>query len=335
MTHDIRALVMALDDPNEQARRRAGDTLLRIGRRAAPELIGALKSPSARTRQSAAFLLGRIDAPGAGNALVAALGDAEPRVRKNVAVALGRAGGDGVTKALLDALSHESVDWVRPSLVLAVGALSGADAAAHTVLAAIAPQSDEERAALQKALDRTAPEGPAAVWAAGGWRPQAFLDVPIGLEHVARDEATALGLPSPEREEQGLLRLASEVAPDGLLEQLRCCYAVLLEGGAGPELPLRDPRACRDALESLMLQCEALQRWREWVIPGDGGPLRFRLGFGPHTRADVLRGALEGARRAARILGMADSPSRYTLELLVTGGERGVCPRCPFQLPGS
>jgi hypothetical protein len=317
----IDELIEHLGTDDERTRRRAGDDLLRQGQRALPALVNALQHPSARIRQSAAFLLGRLDTPAQAAGLLAqALRDDDPKVRKNAAVSLGRAGGPDHAQQLADALAQESIAWVRPSLVLALGALGGA--AAYPALVAVEPQSEEEREALRKALDRTTPTRPTATWTVGGWRPAMLLEVPPGLEEIAQSEAFAQGLPRPSIIDEGRLRLPNHILPDDLTARLRCSYGPLLLAGEGPPLPLNNPRICAEWLAAMIRSSVTLRRWREWVTV-DQPELRFRLAFGPHVHAELLRSSLSAARAAAAPLGMTDSPSRYAIELLVESGPDG------------
>jgi hypothetical protein len=217
-------------------------------------------------------------------------------------------------------LAHEPFSYVRASLALALGATGGQ--AAHATLAALVPETDEEREALRKALDRTAPLRPTAVWVVGGWRPKALLECPPGLERIAADEVFAAGHPRPQRGGEGLLRLAPEVLPDDLRAQLRCSFGPLLTAGSAPPLALDDPHACGVAVARLVASSITLQRWREWVA-ADGDELRIRLAFGPRTRAEVARAVLDAVRTACAPFGISDSPSRYDAELVIESDQHG------------
>jgi hypothetical protein len=316
----LNELIEQLGTTNERERRRAGDALLLQHRRALPVLRAALRHTEPRIRQSAAFLLGRLGEPEIAPALAATLNDDDPKVRKNAAVSLGRLGGPDQLAALADALGRETITWVRPSLVLALGALGGDST--YALLTAIEPHSDEERDALRKALDRTTPSRPVAAWVAGGWRPACLLEMPLGLERIAQDEALALGLPLPTQIDDGRLRLARDILPDRLTARLRCSYGPLLLAGDGPALPLQDAQACADQVAFMVTASQTLRRWREWIAI-DGSELRFRLAFGPHVRATTLRTVLQALRVAAAPLGLVDSPSRYVIELVVESDQQG------------
>ncbi len=313
-------LIEQLGAINERDRRRAGDTLLMQQHRALPALRAALQHAEPRIRQSAAFLLGRLGESEIAPALSRALSDDDPKVRKNAAVSLGRLGGPDQLNALSDALDGETISWVRPSLVLALGALGGA--AANQLLSGIEPHSDEERDALRKALDRTAPARPVASWVVGGWRPACLLEMPPGLERIAQDDALAHGLPLPHQIDDGRLRLARDIPPDGLTARLRCSYGPLLVAGDGPPLPLHDAHACANQVVALVTASQTIRRWREWIAI-DGSELRFRLAFGPRVRATTLRAVLQALREAVVPLGLVDSPSRYVIELVVESDQRG------------
>jgi 23S rRNA G2445 N2-methylase RlmL len=316
----IDTLISSLNASDERTRRLAGDQLVAYGKEAIPALVLALASPAARVRQSASFLLGRIGGVAEAHALITALADEDPKVRKNCAVALGRFGQVEHAEAVAMALLREPFSYVRASLMLALGATGGQKA--HALLQTFAPEAEEEREALRKALDYTAPARPVAVWVVGGWRPLVLLECPVGMERIAQDEVVAAGLTRPQTAGEGRLRMAGETRPDELREQLRCSYGPLLVAGHAPALPLDDPLACSRAVYDLVATSSTLQRWREWVATDDD-QLRIRLAFGPHTRGETVRAVLEQVRLACAPMGISDSPSRYDAELVIESNRRG------------
>ncbi|GAB4115519.1 MAG: hypothetical protein Fur005_36950 [Roseiflexaceae bacterium] len=309
----INQLIEELASNDERTRRHAGDALINQIDEAIPALILALRNPNARIRQSAAFLLGKSATPQVAAGLCYALRDEDPKVRKNAAIALGFVGTSEQSENLAQALHNETIAWVRPSLILAFGRVGGPGA--HAALAAIEPTSDEEREALRKALDRTAPARPPAQWI-GQWRPAALLEAPPGLESLVIGEMIELGLPRPRQVAAGRLLLQRDHAPDDLNARLRCAYGVLLWAADGPFMPLGDPEGTARVVRDLIESSSTIRRWRDWVQTSDE-TLRFRFAFGPHTRAEVVRAALAAAQTAARPFGLIDSPSRYDCELFV------------------
>jgi predicted RNA methylase len=344
--------------------RRAGDELLRIGVPAVPSLVRALSGGGPELRKAAAFLLGRLggrEGLEAGRrrevmaALAAALGDEEPKVRKNAAVALGRvaADEDGGAATLAAALGRETVVWVRPSLVLALGGVGGD--AARAALAGLEPLSEAEAEALRKAEDRLRAEPPRVEWGAGAELPRSWwAAVPVGLEHVSRGEVAEVfgeggnGSAKGEKaaatwgfageEPPGRVRLPCGVAPGEALARLRTVYDVRLLLAEGPplggvghgELPAR--------VASLLADSPALAGWRSWLRLDDGGgavaagpagatgraaggKLTYRFALDELRLPKAVFFAVLGAVREALLpLGLRDSPSAYALQLTVEAG---------------
>lgn len=322
MPHSIPELIARLGAGAEAARREAGDALLRLGAPAVAELSRALAEAGPEVRKPAAFLLGRAGdaSPAVVHALTRALADPESKVRKNAAVALGRLGAAGAVEPLGRALAAEEMLWVRPSMVLALGAL-GAPAA--EVLRAVEPRSPEETEALRKALDRAGDSGGAVRWKNGGPLPVApHLAVPPGLEAVAAAEAVERGLPAPVRVRDGLLACAP--APhSALFPVLRCAYAVRYPMASGPRLAGVPEDQLPGRIAALVRGAEVLGAWREWIDAPDG-MLRYRFSLTAlRVARPTLRAVLDGVRAVLRPLGLEDSPSAYAAELQVEAARDG------------
>lgn len=313
----LQALIAALDTDDAQAQRRAGAALLALGTQATPALIAALASGPPRIRKAAAFLLGKSKPSADGTAALerAVVEDSEPKVRKNAAIALGTIGAPQSVPALVAALQKETVGWVRPSLVLALGAIGGPDACA--ALRSVAPTTAAEQEALHKALDRCAPHTPAADWRRElAWQHELQLEVPIGLEAIALEEAAERGLHEIGQAGPGCLRYQPGIPPWDLLPLLRCIYGVRICAGQAP-IPPGDLQSLAAAIAALLAGSAVLRDWRRW-LKTDEALLRYRFALDgiPIRRAD-RRTILEAVRAACRPLGLVDSPSNYDLELVV------------------
>ncbi|HET7463303.1 MAG TPA: HEAT repeat domain-containing protein [Longimicrobium sp.] len=322
MPPSIRELIDRLGAGSEAARRESGDALLRLGEPAVAALAHVLADAGPEIRKPAAFLLGRAGdaSPAVVAALTRALADEESKVRKNAAVALGRLGAAAAVEPLGRALAAEEMLWVRPSLVLALGAL-GTPAAA--VLRTVEPRSPEEAEALRKALDRAGDGGAGVRWKHDGRLPVApHLAVPPGLEAVAAAEAVERGLAEPVRVREGLLACAP--APYGaLFPVLRCVYAVRYPLASGPRLSGVPEDQLPGRVAALVRGAGVLGAWREWIDAPDG-VLRYRFSLtGLRVARPTLRAVLEGVRAALRPLGMGDSPSAYAAELQVEAARDG------------
>jgi HEAT repeat protein len=123
-------LLGLLSERNGLVVQRAGEILVRLGPAAVPGLLGALKSPNPRVRESAIERLGQIGKPAAGAvpALQAALEDEDTNVRLLAAEALGRIGS--AAAPALAALQTRLSSWEADTRRGAVRALDrmGVDA---------------------------------------------------------------------------------------------------------------------------------------------------------------------------------------------------------------
>lgn len=128
------------------------DALLEQGKRAAVMACGMLSDASTAIAASA-FLCRAArrdslkvtinDALGSHEPLRALLEGSEPKLRKNAARLLGTLGSVKDVDMLIKALEHERQRWVRPSIILALGALGG-EAATATVMALKMPVAKDE-----------------------------------------------------------------------------------------------------------------------------------------------------------------------------------------------
>jgi predicted RNA methylase len=316
--HDeIRLLIGALDHDDPGERRRAGTALLAQGTAAVPALIGALNMGSPQARRSAAFLLGSYKRSADAMAALAhaVIADPEPKVRKNAAIAFGTIGNPQGVPALVTALEQETIAWVRPSLILALGAIGGESA--HAALRKLAPVDDAEREALRKALDRTTTIRQPIEWnAAGAERLQLLLEAPIGLEFVAHGEAMQRGIGPCTHEGPGLLRCPPGTQPAALLPALRCIYHLLVDAGSAGSIQFENPEQSATHVAALIEQSAELRTIREWLVAGTE-PIRYRFSVEQHVRRETLRAILEAVRATCLPLGLSDSPSRYDIELFV------------------
>jgi predicted RNA methylase/HEAT repeat protein len=326
---DVETLIAALDTEDARERRAASQALLAAGEAATEALVAALGSeradapPPPAVRKAAAYLLGqaRVDASVVA-ALVGALGDAEPKVRQNAAVSLGRLRAIEGAAALAEALDREEVGYVRPSILLALGAIGGD--AARAALGAVEPRDGAEREALAKALDRAAPRAPRVSWREDTpWRWDTVLEAAVGLEDVALEEAAEQGIAARESGMPGRLALPHGLPPWQALPRLRCAYEVRICGGQGPPLSWARLAESGEEIAALIAASEPVRAWREWLRSEEGiVPYRFALET-PPPRPTERRALVAAARAACAPLGWIDRPSHYAVELLVAGGEEG------------
>lgn len=307
-------LIQRLTSDDRRVQRQAGDALQALGEAAVPALIEALRSGDAALRKPAAFLLGRSKRPEVIAALGSALHDPEPKVRKNAAVSLSKIASADSIQAIVEALELEDIVWVRTSLILALGAIGTPEAA--DALRAL-PQSDnpEEAEALRKALDRSTPRRHTLSWAAEAPTNLRFLlEVPDGLEPIARAEAAEQGITLSFGPHPGLLVCPPGFDARSILRRLRCSYALLIEAGQGEAIDFRDAESAAAIVHDLVAQSEALRTIREWTNNNEE-QIRYRFGVYNSLHRDTLRKILDAVRQACAPLGLVDSPSNYDLEL--------------------
>jgi hypothetical protein len=151
------------------------------------------------------------------------------------------------------------VVWVRPSQVLALGAIKSP--AARALLLTVEPRSDSERDALRKAIDRVSDRSVVG-WARAPSVPL-FATVPEGLEDVARAEAAQAGLEPTA--EPGRLCFGS-LHPDQVAD-LRCVFGPRLLLGQEPSLP--------DLVAVTAAVMRTAPHFRPWFACQ--GPLRYRF----------------------------------------------------------
>lgn len=328
---NIDALIKALDTQDVRRQKEAGNTLSNVGAKALPAMRQALFSESPEVRKAVAFLFRRQKLSSAivEDLCRVLLNDQEPKVRKNVAVTLGKTGHSYSVASLIQALDQEAVPWVRPSLILALGAVGGH--AAHTVLRTMTPTTAAEEEALRKALDRLAARDRTVDWSyAANGAGAVVLDVPQGLEDIAIEEAAACGIGPVKLESPGRLRCPETTAPWDV-GALRCIYGVLLRAGRIPLNDLGPPSAWGTALGAFLAESPLLKGMHSLLNAPDETinyrlSLEDRRGEDQRLRKGLLRGMkknlLTDVRKACQPLGLVDSPSTYDIELNVSIEER-------------
>lgn len=161
---EIRRAILLLATDDVKRRFSIGSVIQQQGVVSLPELARALDLDPHEIRRTVVYIIGGIGAAlkKAGQSLPAevpdtlyrGLLDEDPKVRCNSAVALGRLNVAESVGNITHALNLETSPWVRPSMVLALGAIGGPEVAAY--LASYQPDGASERIALMKALDHSA-----------------------------------------------------------------------------------------------------------------------------------------------------------------------------------
>lgn len=327
---ELRQAICALATDDVPRRFAIGETILRQGMRGVPELLGAMTSETPEIRRAVVYLLGEL-AKGlvtAGKCVPEAMAEAlqrsvlddDAKVRRNGAIALGALHSGASVSVLSDALARETVAWVRPSLLLALGAIGGEDVA--TVLSAYLPTDDAARAALDKALDR-------ATGSQAHWRMRTQLSEPItvqlatlpGLEAVVAAEVRErLSLPVDQ-----VMHGRVQLCTDDLyrLFTLRTFTELLLPLATAP---LRAAYGEADILQSVaeMLERDGVLARILALHEDEPCRMRYRLEIqGKLVTHAMRRTLITGivARIAQASPRFVNSPSHYNIELRVTVAE--------------
>jgi 23S rRNA G2445 N2-methylase RlmL len=135
-----------------------GELIMHQQEKSIPALLHALDTETTEIRKKALFLLSKIVKSKKGKAQVRVdsistyLTDPDPKIRKNTAVIIGQIGEEKDTPLLFEAIRQEEINWVKPSILLAIGNIGGEEAVAF--LKEHKADLEEERTALQKALDK-------------------------------------------------------------------------------------------------------------------------------------------------------------------------------------
>jgi hypothetical protein len=231
----------------------------------------------------------------------------DPHKRRNAAIALGKSGDATHVPRLLEALKGETDENARASMILAVGALGGPEAA-HA-LETIHPADEPSRIALRKALGRLGGRLPAAAWKDGITLPSVHLEIPEGLERPAALLLTKAEWPRAVVERPGLLRLEESVPAASISPPPRWCYrARMLLGVAG---------SGEAAQTSILSAVAAGPPWSRWInVAGNGGfPYRLLVEGRVLDKAAFAR-LVSLCRTNLEPAGAFDSPSSCLAELV-------------------
>lgn len=312
---EIGRAVALLGDRDQRVRRAAGQALVETGGSALPALLAALESDTVAVRQSAAYLLGelatRMPEPAVGQALLRALVDPDAKVRKNSAVALGRQADPASAAELAARLATEPIDYVRPSLILALGRIGGTTARA--ALEAWRPHTPEDERALRLALEHSAAGQQAVLRTDLPFRAMIDLQCRRGVEELLAEELAEAGLVG--QQEAGRVRLDWQ----GTLRELlhfRCFDQPAFPLRHAVRYPLEQPEAVAAAFAD-----PALLELIDVLSTADGQRVRYRVTI--ETPPDTplrRRGWIEqfGAAFAHHAPQLENSPSRYSWEFLVS-----------------
>ncbi len=232
--------------------------------------------------------------------LLPLLSDGDAKTRKNAAVLIGSLESEAYVPALVEALQNETQQFVRPSIILALGAIGGS--ATRQALAALPPiegddkHAREQRDALQKAQSRVDPKKRRTFTKFS--KPLDVYLAPVsGLSDVLVQEGKDRGIML---EPHGGY-LSHKTADYASLFKLRCFYEALLPIATQPVDPKAFAAIMNNGIYALLDSMH------------DGtGPFGLRL----ELRANVDRG--EFASEFFHALSdkqFVNAPSSYDVEL--------------------
>lgn len=235
--------------------------------------------------------------------LAAFLSDTDAKTRKNAAILLGALDNRAYVPHLIDALERETQQFVRPSIVLALGALGGAKAKKALLDLPIPSDGGKHaramRDAIQKAGSRLIPAKNRAFTALP--KPMELLLAPVsGLMDTLIREGRDKGIPL--RHKGGYATI--ETADYAALFRLRCFYEVLIP--IANAVPL-NPRAFASMLRERKVY-DLLNAMHDGA-----GPFALRLelkakGLDRAAFASAFFSQLDGER-------FINAPSSYDVEL--------------------
>ncbi len=252
--------------------------------------------------------------------LFCALSAQQPKTRKNAARLLGALAHAGDDEVLIAALAAEETRFVRPSIILALGALNTPKTQTYLKTLPIPEGEDkhdqEEAAAIRTALSRTTPitrhpftglTGPARI----------ELMAPAGFGPLLAAELKELGLPTPRRVFPDGVRL--ETQDLSKLYRARCFAEALFPLAQDIQCAVSDPakagQAVAAAVRGPLMQLVSSSHAGE-------PPYAYRV----ECRFETDRGGFARAF-AARLDGggthFYNSPSQYELEIRVEPGALG------------
>lgn len=240
--------------------------------------------------------------------LYAALGEEHPKTRKNAARLLGAMGEQRDVPALVQQLQQEKTRFVRPSLILALGALGG-EAARQAVQAlpepvASSPEEEkhvaEEKQAIRTALSRLSPQKPHPFV-----KPDKPLEVelraPRGFLEQLQEELTGLGYEPFHPKGNSLRVKTTDIAG---LYRARCFTELLI--------PLSS--ACPPDAGEVARRCASNAYGLLRRLHGGEPPFRFRLEW--KLEGDRKRCAQDFVKALGGVK-LENSPSGYEAEIRV------------------
>lgn len=312
----ISALIARLGCPETSAAEQAGRQLIRMGVEALPLLLRATRDSSLSVRRRVAFVLGELSPSDAQSqskieeVLQTALDDADWKVRRNAAVGLGKIARHTSLTRISEKLRGEADERVRPSLILAFGAV--ADPSDAAILHSVRLISDKERAAAAKVFDRL--RGLAGT--AGTIETATVIDASVrvelwsrgGIAEITAEEVEERGIPA-EIINNDRVRILTPTSLDELVSFRTALFPVLVF-----ESPATDPAQLAQGFSASPIVNEMIR-----LTPGEMP--RFRLTL-QHVPPGWTRKRDWISAFAANCASMANAAAGYSWEIIVKQAQR-------------
>lgn len=313
-------LIGQLDNKDPAVWKAAQREIAAYGKGAIPDLIHHLEKGSQSAQRASATLIGKLgNAKGAEvRALERSLfSDDDAKLRKNAAMALGRLKCTPSLGILKQAVETETMDWVKPSIILAIGAIGGGRS--KEILHTIVPNTNAQKEAVRKALGLAENSVPDAKWVDGKKITGVYAEVPAGLETIAIQESRKIGFPA-DRACSGLIHWQENILPNDVFPRLRCIHNLLIPLAVA-KAPIHSPmtkwpdEVIIDQLTALLRGSQYIKNWKDWLeIDADTVNFRFFLA-GEKVSPRIIKKLSRISRDTLGQWKWFDNPYSYSVEL--------------------
>lgn len=157
---DLMQMINLLELEDGSLRNFIGELFMYNGSKSIFPLLEGMKNSEQSIKRGSVFLLGKIakrgllsDYPLFFKDIKHGLQDEDPKIRKNSSILLGYSKNQENILVLRSALENESINWVKPSIILAIGAIGGQEAI--NSLTSYSTENPEEQEAIRKALEHS------------------------------------------------------------------------------------------------------------------------------------------------------------------------------------
>ncbi len=313
---EIKYAIDSLDVKDLKLRFFIGDLIVFQGAKSLPKLLEEIRNPKPEIRRSTIYLLGEIakkkKKPIIINSFCKGLLDEDPKVRRNSGIILGNLSIREGVKKIITAIKKEKVNWVRPSLILALGAIGGKTA--KNFLSTYQAKTEDEQEALRKALDRLLPKKSNRKFLKTLSEPvEIELWTFKGLETVLMDEAKQLGLKTKKKKNGILSTITKDLYK---IFSLRTFSELLIPIGV---IKVLNPQEYPTKIEQLLQEKDSLRKIIS-LHKDNSSPLYYRVEVrGKEIRHSLRRQMIKEIIKIINTCSSSftNSPSNYDIEIRV------------------